>query len=150
MFALSRVPDPKESFLSTRSLLGLLAVSSLAFLPACGSDSPTDNSGGVTTLQVTDITVGTGATAVSGDVLNVNYVGTFLDGRQFDAGAYTFQLGAGRVIAGWDQGLVGMKVGGKRQLVIPPSLAYGSSGQGSIPPNTTLKFVVDLLSIQGK
>ena len=136
--------------MSTRSLPAVLAASFLLALAGCGSDSPTDNSGGVTTLQVTDITVGTGATAVNGDVLNVNYVGTFLDGRQFDAGAYTFQLGAGRVIPGWDQGLVGMKVGGKRQLVIPPSLAYGSTGQGSIPPNTTLKFVVDLVSIQGK
>jgi FKBP-type peptidyl-prolyl cis-trans isomerase len=152
MFALTRVPDPKESFVSTRSLPAVLAASFLLALAGCGSDTPSapDNSGGVTTLQVTDITVGTGATAVNGDVLTVNYVGTFLDGRQFDAGSFTFQLGAGRVIPGFDQGLVGMKVGGKRQLVIPPSLAYGSAGSGSIPPNTTLKFVVDLLSIQGK
>lgn len=136
--------------MSTRSLPAALAASFLLALAGCGSDSPTDNSGGVTTLQVTDLTVGTGATAVNGDVCTVNYVGTFLDGRQFDAGSFAFQLGAGRVIAGFDQGVVGMKVGGKRQLVIPPSLAYGSTGQGSIPPNTTLKFVVDLVSIQGK
>lgn len=122
-------------------------------LGACGGDSgsPTGPSG----LVIEDIVVGSGATAVSGDTLTVNYVGTFTNGQKFDAstdhgGPFTFRLGVGAVIAGWDQGLVGMRVGGQRRLTIPPSLAYGSRGNGPIPPNATLVFVVDLLSIQGK
>ena len=79
------------------------------------------------------------------------YVGTLTNGTQFDAGTgFTFRLGAGSVIKGWDQGIPGMKVGGKRRLTIPPSLAYGSAGQGSIPGNSTLKFDITLLSIAGK
>ena len=136
----------------------LLAVVGLAALMACGggssggSDTPT----GPTSLQIEDITVGTGATAATGDTLSVLYTGTFLDGRVFDASSLhgnvpiQFQLGAGRVIQGWDQGLVGMKVGGKRRLTIPSSLAYGASGSGSIPPNTPLKFDVELVAIAGK
>jgi FKBP-type peptidyl-prolyl cis-trans isomerase len=99
--------------------------------------------------------VGTGATAVSGDTVTVHYIGTFTNGTKFDSSydlnqPFTFRLGAGQVIAGFDQGVTGMRVGGKRRLTIPPSLAYGSQGQGSIPPNTTLVFEVDLLSIAGK
>jgi FKBP-type peptidyl-prolyl cis-trans isomerase len=102
-----------------------------------------------------DLVVGTGATAVAGDTVTVNYVGTFTDGTVFDSSyvrgqPFTFQVGVGQVIAGFDQGVLGMKVGGKRRLTIPPSLAYGSQGSGSIPPNATLKFDVDLVSIQGK
>jgi FKBP-type peptidyl-prolyl cis-trans isomerase len=121
---------------------------------ACGggSDSGTlpDNTGGITTLQVEDLTVGTGATAATGDTLNVNYIGTLLNGQVFDSGSYQFRLGAGTVIPGWDQGLVGMKVGGRRRLTIPPALAYGASGNGPIPPNSTIRFQVDLVSIVGK
>ena len=131
-----------------------LAILALIGFSACGggygSDDPPDNSGGVTALQIEDLTVGTGATAVAGDTLNVNYVGTFLNGNVFDSGAFSFRLGAGAVIAGWDQGLVGMKVGGRRRLIIPPALAYGSAGSGRIPPNTTLRFEVELVSIVGK
>jgi len=99
--------------------------------------------------------VGTGATAVSGDTVTVNYIGTLTDGTKFDSSydrgqPYTFRLGAGAVIQGWDMGVPGMKVGGKRRLTIPPSLAYGSQGNGPIPPNATLKFDIDLVSIQGK
>ena len=99
--------------------------------------------------------VGTGATAVSGDTVTVNYIGTLTDGTKFDSSydrgqPYTFRLGFSQVIAGFDQGVIGMKVGGKRRLTIPPSLAYGSQGNGSIPPNATLKFDIDLVSIQGK
>ncbi|HYN02719.1 MAG TPA: FKBP-type peptidyl-prolyl cis-trans isomerase, partial [Vicinamibacteria bacterium] len=104
---------------------------------------------------VEDLVVGTGATAVSGDTLTVHYVGTLTNGTKFDSSydrgtPYVFQVGAGRVIAGWDQGVPGMKVGGKRRLTIPPALAYGSRGQGVIPPNATLLFDVDLVSIAGK
>jgi FKBP-type peptidyl-prolyl cis-trans isomerase FkpA len=131
-----------------------LAILALIGFTACGggygSDDPPDNSGGITTLQIEDLRVGAGATAVAGDTLNVNYVGTFLNGTVFDSGAYSFRLGAGAVIAGWDQGLVGMRVGGRRRLIIPPALAYGSTGSGRIPPNSTLRFEVDLVSIVGK
>src|SRR5262249_12223352 len=117
-----------------------LAIIALIGFAACGggSDPGTlpDNTGGITTLQVEDLVVGTGAAAATGDTLNVNYVGTLLNGQVFDCGAYTFRLGAGSVIPGWDQGLVGMKVGGRRQLTIPPALAYGASGNGPIPPTS--------------
>jgi peptidylprolyl isomerase len=106
-----------------------------------------------TTLTVTDITVGTGATAKAGDMVTVNYIGALPDGTVFDASAkhgqaFSFTLGGGQVIPGWDKGLVGMKVGGKRQLIIPPDMAYGSRGAGSIiPPNATLLFEVELVKI---
>ena len=127
----------------------------LLALAACGGgDSGTSPSGGGT-LVIEDLVVGTGATAAVGDTVTVHYVGTFTNGMKFDSSydrgqPYPFQIGAGRVIAGWDQGVPGMKVGGKRRLTIPPDLAYGSRGQGSIPPNTTLVFEIDLLSIAGK
>ena len=109
----------------------------------------------VTTLQKTDLTTGSGKTAKSGDCLVVQYYGTLArDGSVFDenfdkASAFQFQLGQGQVISGWDLGLVGMKVGGTRRLVIPASLAYGDQGAGAaIPPNADLVFVVKLLRIQ--
>ena len=131
-------------------LSGFAVVLAAAVLAAaCGSGTePTGPQ--VTTLMIEDLVVGTGATAVSGDTLTVRYVGTFLDGRQFDAGTFSFRLGAGAVIPGFDQGITGMRVGGRRRLTIPADLAYGSRGQGSIPPNTPLRFEVELLSIAGK
>jgi FKBP-type peptidyl-prolyl cis-trans isomerase FkpA len=130
-----------------RSLLLMTALAALG----CGTDEVT----GPTTLTVEDVTVGTGATAVAGDTVTVHYVGTFLDGRLFDSSVarnqpFTFRLGVGAVIAGFDQGVTGMRVGGKRRLTIPPNLAYGSQGRDTIPPNTTLRFEIDLLSIAGK
>jgi len=113
---------------------------------------PTENN--VTQLQATDEVIGTGAVAVAGDSVTVNYVGTFTDGTVFDASAnhgttgFTFNLGAGQVIKGWDEGIVGMKEGGKRKLVIPPSLGYGANDYGSIPGNSTLVFEVELLKVQ--
>jgi FKBP-type peptidyl-prolyl cis-trans isomerase len=108
-------------------------------------------------LYTKDLIVGTGATAASGDEVAVNYVGElYKNGKIFDASwkdtpgkAFgPFQLGAGAVIPGWDQGLVGMKVGGRRELIIPPSLAYGAKGSPpTIPANSTLIFVVDLLKV---
>ena len=104
-------------------------------------------------LYYRDLTVGTGATLTSGKQVGVYYRGSFPDGRQFDArqppaSAFSFSLGAGQVIPGWDEGLQGMKVGGSRQLIIPSRLAYGSTGYGPIPPNTNLVFVVDAVSVQ--
>ncbi len=104
-----------------------------------------------TSLTITDLTVGTGEEIKKGDTISVNYVGALTDGTVFDSsvnrGPFSFDYGAGRVIAGWEQGLAGMKVGGKRFLVIPPALAYGSQDLGSIPPNSTLLFEVELLSV---
>ena len=106
-----------------------------------------------TKLVSRDIVVGKGPAAKAGDQLVVQYVGVlFENGEQFDASwdggqPFPFQLGQGNVIPGWDQGVEGMKVGGRRMLTIPPDLAYGEAGQGSIPPNATLVFVVDLLNV---
>jgi peptidylprolyl isomerase len=105
-------------------------------------------------LQITDIWEGDGTMASSGDRVAVHYVGVaYSTGEEFDASwnrgdPLRFQLGAGQVIAGWDQGLQGMKVGGRRQLIIPPDLAYGDRGAGNaIAPGETLIFVCDLVSI---
>jgi peptidylprolyl isomerase len=104
-------------------------------------------------LEITDIWEGDGKEAKAGDTVEVNYVGVaFSTGEEFDASwnrgePLSFQLGAGRVIAGWDQGIQGMKVGGRRQLIIPPDLAYGNRGAGNvIKPGETLIFVCDLVS----
>ena len=104
-------------------------------------------------LEITDIWEGDGPVANPGDVVKVHYVGVaFSTGEEFDASwdrgdPLQFELGAGRVIAGWDQGVQGMKVGGRRQLIIPPALAYGDRGAGRvIAPGETLIFVCDLVS----
>lgn len=106
-------------------------------------------------LEVKDLEEGSGATAKSGDAVTVNYVGVnYKTGKEFDASwdrgePFTFTLGAGEVIPGWDQGVAGMKVGGRRELIIPPELGYGAAGAPpAIPPNETLVFVVDLEAIE--
>ena len=106
-------------------------------------------------LVVKDLKVGSGPVAEAGKTVQVQYVGiSFANGRQFDASwdrgePFSFQLGAGQVIPGWDQGVEGMKVGGRRQLVIPPDLAYGKQGSPpAIGPNETLVFVIDLLGVE--
>jgi hypothetical protein len=110
----------------------------------------------VTELQIEDIVVGTGAEAATGDTISAHYTGTFANGSKFDSSydrgtPFSFELGAGNVIAGWDQGILGMKVGGKRKLAIPPSLGYGEAGiPGAIPPNSTLYFEVELVSVNAK
>lgn len=108
-----------------------------------------------TELETEDIVSGDGATAEAGDQLTMQYVGVLYDtGEQFDASwdtgqPFQFELGAGNVIPGWDEGIEGMKVGGRRQLTIPPDLAYGPAGQPpDIGPNATLVFVVDLLDVK--
>jgi FKBP-type peptidyl-prolyl cis-trans isomerase FkpA len=133
----------------------------LASAVACGgSDSsstptaPTTSSG---TYTQTDLVVGAGATASNGTRVTVSYTGWLYDtskptgkGNQFDSNTIPFTLGAGQVIRGWDQGVLGMRVGGQRRLLIPPELAYGSStpDPSKIPPNATLLFDVTLLSVQ--
>ncbi len=105
-------------------------------------------------LKRTDVVVGTGEEAKNGELVTVNYVGTLTDGTKFDSSydhkqPFQFTLGTGGVIKGWDLGVLGMKVGGKRELVIPPELGYGAAGTGGgiIPPNAVLKFTVELISV---
>jgi FKBP-type peptidyl-prolyl cis-trans isomerase len=105
-------------------------------------------------LKIEDLNVGTGAEAVAGKTVNVHYTGWLTNGTKFDSSVdrgqpFSFSLGAGQVIQGWDKGVAGMKVGGKRKLTIPPELGYGARGAGRvIPPNATLVFEVELLGVR--
>jgi FKBP-type peptidyl-prolyl cis-trans isomerase len=107
-------------------------------------------------MDIKDLTVGKGVAASQGDTVTVHYIGTLMDGKEFDSSRkhgkpFDFVLGRGQVIKGWDQGVAGMKVGGKRKLTIPPSLAYGARGSPPvIPANATLQFEVELLAVNGK
>ncbi|MBL6928116.1 MAG: FKBP-type peptidyl-prolyl cis-trans isomerase [Rhodospirillales bacterium] len=103
-------------------------------------------------LEINDITVGSGEIAVPNMRVSVHYTGWLTDGTKFDSSLdrgkpFAFTLGEGRVIQGWDKGVEGMKVGGKRELIIPPELAYGPNGTGPIPGNATLRFEVELLAV---
>ncbi|HXF94136.1 MAG TPA: FKBP-type peptidyl-prolyl cis-trans isomerase [Nitrospiraceae bacterium] len=105
-------------------------------------------------LRYVDLVVGTGRQAELGDTATVHYTGWLENGKQFDSSRdrgepFSFRVGAGRVIKGWDEGVQGMKVGGKRKLIIPPDLGYGARGAGGvIPPNATLTFEVELLELR--
>ena len=107
-----------------------------------------------TGLVIEDLTVGTGKTAAAGQKVTVHYTGWLTNGKKFDSSKdrndpFVFNLGAGQVIRGWDQGVQGMLVGGKRKLTIPPDLGYGARGAGGvIPPNATLVFEVELLGVR--
>jgi len=113
---------------------------------------PRDSS--ITDLIITDVKVGTGKRAVIGSTVRVHYTGTLLNGTKFDSSLdrgqpFEFELGAGRVIEGWDRGVVGMLEGGVRDLTIPSRMAYGARGAGgTIPPNAALKFRIQLLSVR--
>jgi len=118
------------------------------------TQTPTPDQPEVTELKVEDIKVGEGKEAKSGDTVTVNYTGWLTDGTKFDSSLdsgqpFQFTVGAGQVIPGWDQGVAGMKVGGKRKLTIPPDLGYGAQGAGGvIPPNAVLVFEIELLDVQ--
>jgi FKBP-type peptidyl-prolyl cis-trans isomerase len=105
------------------------------------------------TLKIEDLQIGTGAEAKAGKSVTVHYTGTLTNGKKFDSSRdrnrpFDFQLGAGMVIQGWDQGVAGMKVGGRRKLTIPPELGYGAGGYPPvIPPNSTLIFDIELLEV---
>jgi len=105
-------------------------------------------------LQIEELQAGTGDVAAAGNMVDVHYTGWLTDGSKFDSSVdrgtpFSFQLGAGKVIKGWDLGVAGMKVGGKRKLTIPAHLGYGAGGFGSvIPPNSTLVFEVELLGVR--
>lgn len=144
-------------------MIRMWALLLVAFVLGCGGNSnpagagPTQVSGSGTTtasgLQYWDIQMGTGETAASGQPVSVHYTGWLTSGEKFDSSLdrgqpFAFTLGAGQVIRGWDEGVAGMKVGGKRQLKIPPELGYGAGGAGGvIPPNAALIFDVELLGV---
>ena len=112
----------------------------------------TNKNGTVEKLIIDDVVIGGGAEAKTGDTVSVHYVGTLENGQEFDSSVkrgepFAFTLGEGRVIKGWEEGVVGMKIGGKRILVIPSDLAYGDSGYGPIPPKATLVFSIELLGV---
>lgn len=146
--------------ISTTTYLRKLAIVACVFLTApviagCNGESPTSPA---PSFSQTDLRVGTGPAAAAGNAISVFYTGWIYDaggpdqkGLQFDSNvggtALTFTLGAGQVIQGWDQGLVNLRVGGQRRLVIPPSLAYGNFRRGPIPANSTLVFDVELVEI---
>ena len=128
------------------------AIATIAYFAIHKATSP--NSTQTTELGIEDLVVGTGAEAQAGQLVTVDYTGWLADGTKFDSSLdrgqpFEFALGQGQVIKGWDKGVVGMKVGGKRRLIIPPELAYGKNGTGTtIPPNATLTFEVELLAVQ--
>lgn len=115
-------------------------------------EAANERSGAIERLVVDDIVIGTGATVETGDRVTVHYIGTLQNGQEFDNSnkrgePFTFTVGQGRVIPGWEEGIVGMQVGGQRILVIPSDQAYGSTGYGPIPADATLVFAIELLAI---
>jgi FKBP-type peptidyl-prolyl cis-trans isomerase len=150
-----------RSFLAVTFVLAMAAGCTKGCNKTDGTDSSatdgaaaTSDGGAVTDLKIEDIKVGDGDEAVAGKAVSVHYTGTLTDGKKFDSSLdrgqpFNFQLGAGQVIQGWDKGVAGMKVGGKRKLTIPPHLGYGERGAGGvIPPNATLVFEVELLGVK--
>ena len=123
-------------------------------LPETGGQTKEGPPEGEASLQIADLLLGSGKEAKTGDKISVHYKGTLLDGTKFDSSydrgkPFEFVLGQNQVIQGWEKGVLGMKVGGKRKLVIPPLLAYGEQGiPGAIPPNATLVFEVELLDVE--
>lgn len=123
--------------------------------PAADTPEPTKTVTTASGLKYTDLSVGEGATPQPGQNVTVHYTGTLQNGEKFDSSRdrnrpFVFRIGVGQVIKGWDEGVGSMKVGGRRQLIIPPDLGYGDRGAGGvIPPNATLLFDVELLKIAG-
>lgn len=128
----------------------IITLAVFLFAVSCSKEKQTMSNG----LQIEDIKIGEGSEVKKFDIVTVNYTGTLEDGTKFDSSLnpgrtpFRFTVGAGQVIKGWDEGLIGMKVGGKRKLTIPPELGYGSRDNGPIPANSTLIFDIDLLGIE--
>ena len=135
------------------SLAGALRLGTLV-LATVGGSACAPQAEPVTTLQIKDVRTGTGAVASPDRIVRVHYTGTLLDGTEFDSSRtggepFEFRLGTGAVIPGWDEGIKGMRVGGVRELTIPPSMAYGAEGSGDvIPPDATLWFEVELIGVE--
>ena len=128
----------------------IITLAVFLFAVSCSKEKQTMSNG----LQIEDIKIGEGSEVKKFDIVTVNYTGTLEDRTKFDSSLnpgrtpFRFTVGAGQVIKGWDEGLMGMKVGGKRKLTIPPELGYGSRDNGPIPANSTLIFDIDLLGIE--
>jgi FKBP-type peptidyl-prolyl cis-trans isomerase len=151
----ARVPEPQQSAPLPQASVAPSAAATAAAPAAQPASAPAASApGSVTTLVKEDVKVGKGAAAKSGDQIRVHYTGKLLDGTKFDSSVdrnepFALTLGAGMVIKGWDEGIVGMKVGGKRKLTIPSNMAYGPSGHPPvIPPNSPLVFDVELIEIE--
>jgi FKBP-type peptidyl-prolyl cis-trans isomerase FkpA len=144
-----------RTMLAVPARIALVLALSVSAVACGGDDRSTAPTPPAAPFSAMDLREGTGTTAAQGRTVTVSYTGWLFDpsrpeskGTQFDSqGSFTFQLGVGRVIAGWEQGIPGMKVGGQRRLIIPPNLGYGSQMVGSIPPNSTLVFDVMLLNV---
>jgi FKBP-type peptidyl-prolyl cis-trans isomerase len=154
---------PKQAIVVLIIGIALLVIASLFIFRITDTMQPavqpepakvtTMNTNNTKELKTEDIKVGTGKEVKSGDTVIINYVGTLTDGTKFDSSydhgkPFETQIGTGQVIKGWDLGVVGMKIGGKRKLTIPPQLAYGNQAIGSIPANSTLIFEVELIDIK--
>lgn len=148
----ARIKHFSQRPLSAKRLLIAILVAGMGALTGCGHKTGQE----VTTatgLRYVDEVVGTGEKPRLGKTVVVDYTGTFTDGTKFDSSKdngqpYEFRLGTGAVIAGWDEGILSMRVGGKRKLIVPPNLGYGAQGKGRIPPNATLIFEVELLGVK--
>jgi peptidylprolyl isomerase len=137
-------------------IIAAIAVAAVLFIVLRGGNSTLSPGGEVTTpsgLKYVEEVIGTGASPKQGQNVTVHYTGTLENGFKFDSSVdkgqpYSFRIGTGVVIKGWDEGIMTMNVGGKRRLIVPANLAYGAAGRPGIPPNATLIFEVELLGVQ--